>query len=317
MAILRRQRDRKEVLLAPEYVVGRMPTCQLCLDLSFVSLAHALLRWNGAFWELRDLGSRNGTFVGGARSMAGQAVRVSKGAVIAFGDPSEAWELACDLAPLPSAVPLDGGTPSHLLGGVIAIPDSDHPLATLSNDGECWFLETDAGRAVIETGGEFAVAGRAWRLDCPSVAATTWMGHEGLTSLGEARLMFSVSRDEEHVALSIHTGGKLKKLGEKAAFYLAMVLARRRLQDRDESRPEPGWVDVDTLLQMIPDYGSDVSLNVEIYRFRRALGDAGVRDAVAAIERRRGQVRLGTDRVDVVDGWKEQDPVSTGSEPSV
>src|SRR5689334_21377628 len=109
MGILRRRRDGQEVLLAPEHVVGRMQTCNLCLELSFVSLAHSLLRWNGEFWELRDLGSRNGTFLNGSRHLAGQAVRLTKGAVLAFGDASEAWELMCELAPLPSAVPLDGG----------------------------------------------------------------------------------------------------------------------------------------------------------------------------------------------------------------
>jgi pSer/pThr/pTyr-binding forkhead associated (FHA) protein len=49
-----------------EALIGRSTMCTLQIDAADVSKEHASLRWVGDGWELRDLGSRNGTFVGPA-----------------------------------------------------------------------------------------------------------------------------------------------------------------------------------------------------------------------------------------------------------
>src|SRR6185295_2573336 len=66
--------------LESEHLVGRSPRAALQLDSSFVSSQHATIRWVGDGWELKDLGSRNGTAVDGAPVPAGQAVRLHAGA---------------------------------------------------------------------------------------------------------------------------------------------------------------------------------------------------------------------------------------------
>jgi pSer/pThr/pTyr-binding forkhead associated (FHA) protein len=48
------------------HLIGRTAPSNLCLQDPKVSSAHARLRWTGAGWELRDLGSTNGTFVDGS-----------------------------------------------------------------------------------------------------------------------------------------------------------------------------------------------------------------------------------------------------------
>ncbi|HSR64830.1 MAG TPA: FHA domain-containing protein, partial [Xanthomonadaceae bacterium] len=47
--------------------VGRAAEAGLRLDHPSVSRAHAELRFDGAHWELRCLGSKNGSFVDGIR----------------------------------------------------------------------------------------------------------------------------------------------------------------------------------------------------------------------------------------------------------
>jgi DNA-binding NtrC family response regulator len=47
--------------------VGKEPTCDAALDDPFVSARHLRIEARGASWHVIDLGSRNGTFVGGAR----------------------------------------------------------------------------------------------------------------------------------------------------------------------------------------------------------------------------------------------------------
>ena len=54
-------------LAGGEAVLGRDPSCSLVLDDPLISPRHASVSWDGAAWVLTDLGSKNGTFVNGAR----------------------------------------------------------------------------------------------------------------------------------------------------------------------------------------------------------------------------------------------------------
>jgi predicted component of type VI protein secretion system len=122
---LRRQGDGAFALLATEHIVGRQPSCHLPLQPGFVSAVHALIRWNGEAWDVRDLGSTNGTYVDGRRIAVGSPVGLTAGATIAFGEPAEAWRLVDDRAPAPAAIPQDGGEPSFFASGAIAIPTAN------------------------------------------------------------------------------------------------------------------------------------------------------------------------------------------------
>ncbi len=48
-------------------VIGREPDCEVCLVEPRVSRRHALIEWTYRGYQVHDLGSRNGTFVNGAR----------------------------------------------------------------------------------------------------------------------------------------------------------------------------------------------------------------------------------------------------------
>jgi len=52
-------------LLKPEIVVGRRPSCDICLDFTNVSGKHCMLRFVNNVWHVRDLGSTNGTSING------------------------------------------------------------------------------------------------------------------------------------------------------------------------------------------------------------------------------------------------------------
>jgi hypothetical protein len=49
-------------------VIGRSRTCELVVDDDTVSRRHAALELRDGAWRLRDLGSRNGTWVNGRRA---------------------------------------------------------------------------------------------------------------------------------------------------------------------------------------------------------------------------------------------------------
>jgi hypothetical protein len=298
MGMLERYTGARRVVLSPEHVVGRLSSCGLRLDASYVSTAHALLRWTGQLWEIRDLGSRNGTFVNGRRLSAGHTALLARGADLMFGDREETWRVLDDSGPTAVAVPVDGGEPSFYSAGLLAVPSAADPLVTIFADGDGWCLERHDERAAIVPGSLFEAAGKTWRFECPTGAALTAIAEEHRT-LDDVKLVFIVSPDEEHVRLMLHMKhGATVCLGERTCFYLAMVLARQRLCDCESGAAEHGWLHVDSILSMIPDYSSYSALNVEIHRLRRVIGESNVHDAVRIVERRRGQVRLGTDRVE-------------------
>jgi hypothetical protein len=300
MGSLQRRRDGTCVMLAAEHVVGRLPLCHLAIPASFISTAHALLRWTGQRWELRDLGSRNGTFVDDQRVGVGSAVRIEAGARIVFGESSETWQLVEDGPPRVMAVALDGGECSVLRSGHLAVPSDGDPQATIFPDGEGWAMEVDDVRVALQPGQSFEVGGRQWRFDCPSGAPATGATENGLKRLAEVMLRFEVSNDEEHVRLVVEGPGATHDLGHRGCFYLAMVLLRQRLKEEDSSTPEPGWIDRERLLRMVPEYTSSSHLNVDICRLRQSLYDVGVQDAARVVDRRRGQIRFGADRAAIV-----------------
>ena len=58
----------------PEMVIGRRPSCDIRLDFENISGKHCMLRLINGVWNVKDLGSTNGTTVNGARLSTEQSV---------------------------------------------------------------------------------------------------------------------------------------------------------------------------------------------------------------------------------------------------
>ena len=58
--------------LTKRTLIGRSSICALMLTHTYVSREHAVMSWSGNIWKLRDLGSRNGTFVGSHQLSPGE-----------------------------------------------------------------------------------------------------------------------------------------------------------------------------------------------------------------------------------------------------
>ncbi len=61
-------------LTKPEVTIGRRPSCDIRLDFENISGKHCLLRILNGVWNVKDLGSTNGTTVNGARVTTEQSV---------------------------------------------------------------------------------------------------------------------------------------------------------------------------------------------------------------------------------------------------
>jgi FHA domain len=299
MGILEEKGVGRRFTLGARCLMGRHEACDLQLADARVSSEHASLHWMSDRWELRDLGSRNGTFVGPKRLTPGERVALAEGATLTLGGPARAFTLIDASAPRVSARHartdrVRGGTE-----GFLALPDDDQPIASIFEDGRGdWVLEAEDAVRLIRDHEPVVVAGETWVLSLPlSNRATLAMSQTPI--LEDVTLRLAVSRDEEHVEAAVVHGDHATPLPPRSFHYLLLTLARARLGDLAESPGERGWVDRDEICRMLAI--DALKLNTDICRLRKQLGELGVRGAPGIVERRpgSGQVRIGIDRLEI------------------
>jgi hypothetical protein len=288
-------------LLETEHLVGRSARAALQLDSAFVSTQHASIRWVGDGWELKDLGSRNGTAVDGAPVTPGQAVRLRAGMTVSFGRAEQTWKLEDDSPPRAHVTPVDReGPPVFVEEDMLALPSQENVEATLIHglDGS-WRLERQEATVPLASGQVFEVAGQKWRLSTPGIVSDTSVVDASEAAkairLQQVGLEFRVSRDEEHIQICVERGKESIDLGSRSHNYVLLLLARERLADAARGLDEPacGWIDQERLLRDLrtrPEH-----LNIDIFRIRKQFGAAGILDAASIVERRSGakQLRIG------------------------
>jgi hypothetical protein len=305
MGTIRETSTGRTRILESDYLIGRV-SGSLTLSELYVSGVHAEVRWTGQLWELRDLGSRNGTYLDGRRIDPTTPYKIGKGSRIAFGKTAQEWEVIDDSGPQVMAVPLDGGTPSVLEGELIALPSSGDPRATIYRtlDGS-WVVETSDELPIpLAHRQTFSAIGRMWRFSCSEMAQATIATDSGM-DLGlvasRLHLAFSISLDEEYVHLRATCDHRELDLGARRHNFLLVTLARRRLKDIEAgiAASSCGWIDVEELARdpsMAPPH-----LNIDVYRIREQFIKAGIIDGAAIIERRPEprQLRIGTEHLSV------------------
>jgi pSer/pThr/pTyr-binding forkhead associated (FHA) protein len=304
MAALKETATGRRIRLEAEHLIGRAPGCTLSIDQRYVSAQHAVLRFNGESWEIRDLGSRNGTFLDNARLKQREERIVHVGSKIWFGKSEQQWELVDESGPGVMAVPLDGGEAILLDGELLALPSPEDPRATIyRNSDGVWVLEHSDSLGPITNLQTFEIEGRTYRFSCPqTIAKTSLAGPSTDVEMRHVTLLFSVSRDEEHVQLHATFGHKALDLGSRSHNYLLLTLARRRLEDAAEGLPETscGWIYQEDLAHdptMAPS-----QMNIDVFRIRKQFAALGIIDAANIVERRprTRQLRIGVERLSVV-----------------
>ncbi len=284
-------------------VVGRAPACDLVLTEKTVSGQHAVVQWTGTEWEVRDLGSRNGTYVDDMKLTAGEARPLGLGVRLRFGRAGPDWALSDASGPALMAIHVESGETRQAEGGYLALPDPQQAdLCVYQSTQGAWIVEQAGEPSPLEDRAVLATDdGARWRIHLPTALAGTQQDTAGIVLVAGLRLRFFVTRDEEHVELVALAGERRLDLQARAHHYPLLVLARQRLTDRAAGVPEgeEGWLRQDELTRMLR--MDDNHLNICIHRARTQLGKLGVHDAAALVERRSGsrQLRLGARDVDV------------------
>lgn len=304
MAFLKHRATGKQYSLSSPCIVGRSPTCNLPLTSRLASNTHAEILWNGSTWELRDLGSRNGTFEGDRRLASGERVFIRRGISIAFGDAEDLFELVDEGPPCAVAISSDGQR-QESEDGILVLPHTEHPVLTIFEEGGGnWVAESNDGSCQqISNGDTLSIGAQHWRVELPVISEGTLQPSATQMVLRRVTMRFAVGRDEERLEVSLVQENRVVPLPSHAHNYLLLTLARARREDQaraDVTEAEAGWVYVPDLFKMLGT--NEVALNVAICRARKDLARAEVFGATEIVERQPGtrRLRLGVQNIEIL-----------------
>lgn len=303
MGVLREPDTGRELQLPTRCLIGRSRACDLVLGERQVSSQHAVLEWNGAAWEACDLGSRNGTYVHDKRRAAGERVLLRQGAELKFGRDSPTWVLADAGGPVLLAVHMTTGATVTATGNYLVLPDAQRPEFGVYQDtrGQ-WKLEAGGEQHDIEDRAVLTTSDGAWRVHLPILGEGTLTETVAPLLLTRLGLRFTYTREEEHVELCALDGPRRLELGARTHHYPLLLLARRRLADREAGvvEAEQGWIRQEDLLKLLR--VEDNYLHISIHRARGQLAKLGVTDVAALIERRPAtrHLRIGVARLELI-----------------
>jgi FHA domain-containing protein len=287
-----------EFLVPCRCLIGRSGLANLRLKAPRVSAEHCMVFWENRAWYVRELGSRNGTSINGQPLTPGQPRPLQIGDSLRLAGTDEVWGLCDDEPPEPCAVCEPTGGWRHGQHGLLQLPDDGSPSSSIFEQGGRWVCEGQNQIEGVESEQTVIVNALPWKLFLPELPGVSERTEEGSLVLGTLTLRFSVSANEEHVALELLHGGLSREVPSRSYLYTLLVLARRRTRPGPNDDPE-GWVHTEELARMLR--CSREKLNVDIHRLRQLLRIAKVRDAGKIVERRLGssELRIGTNRIEL------------------
>jgi hypothetical protein len=253
-----------------------------------------VLDYSSAGWSIRDLGSKNGTWVRKRRLEAGERLILRTGDSIRLGKSATSLTVV-DLDPPPLMAIDEQGAVLCGREGVLALPNEDSPQLVLFCTKTGYVMERDGARSSVCSGQRIECRGRRYRIELPGVAAVDTEQLKEVIYLSQAWATFEVSEDQKHVRIIIVCDEKEAVIPSRSFCSLLMLLAQRRIDDEMSgvSGSESGWVSRQALIEEL--VVSPEKLNLDLHRARRALAAFGVAETEQLIERRleAGLLRIG------------------------
>lgn len=205
------------------------------------------------------------------------------------------WLLSDAAAPGPSA--RRAGERVGGDGSALWLPNREEPELAVLRSEERWLLETAGDVVEVKDGDHIDCLGQTWILELPKLSlddperTASTLAAEEPAQIG---LEFTVSRNEEHVALDVVVGQRRISLGARAHNYPLLTLHRLRETARRDGVPpnEAGWIYVDELSHLLR--VDRKTLNLQLWRARQQLLSEGIR-VDTLVERRADarEIRLG------------------------
>ncbi|MFK7931694.1 MAG: hypothetical protein AB8H79_26180, partial [Myxococcota bacterium] len=170
-----------------------------------------------------------------------------QGSQLAFGAQNDAWILEDAGPPGAVAVCLDEPVIRRAEGGVLLLPDAEHPQTALYGGVDGHWLQDDGSDAPLRDGAIVPVQGQRWRLHLPHRVEPTIEAR-----VRPVQIRFRVSLDEEYVEIDVEDGDTQTRLRPRSFNYLLLTLARQRLSDAALPPSSRAWLDQTTLGDQLP-----------------------------------------------------------------
>jgi len=299
--------SNSNVVLTSRTLVGRTQECLVRIEDPRISGLHAALTWRSDGWSIRDLGSRNGTWVNYER-LGAKACALGVGATVCFGCGEYAYQL------------VDENAPALMLEQLTAHPSGQHVITardciSLPNSDATFMIYRNLdGTWVVEQGGEvrdcfdqetIRVGDATWRVHLPpatdSDIISTRTAETVAVDLEDCSLRFEIGCNEESLRVVLVSWRGWERLPARTYHQMMLTMASIRKADRERGVAEAdcGLTSVDALANRLQ---LDAErLNVDICRARKQLAALHVDNAAHLFERRArsGLLRIGVRTLEV------------------
>jgi hypothetical protein len=287
MSILHHDRGHTH-LLATRTTVGSDALCTVPVPDPRVSTPHALLRYDSrSRWVVRDLGSRNGTWLNGAPITAFVDHPLAAGDKLVFGSAEAGtWTIGSTEPPVAFAVHRKTGACVRGTTDTLVVVDGDvrWELARL---GDLWELQPGDDERPAWSGMPLG-ADNAWTVYLPQHGSTVGVRP---FSLRTATLAFVEHDTDEGVSFTLEQDGRTLELGDSALWRLLWVLADERAHSPRPDETERGWISISDLEHRT---GLDrKSIDIYVGRLKKELTQRKVLDVSGVVEVRNNWRRIG------------------------
>ena len=303
MATLFNRKTEESLILRVYHTFGRNAESNITvLQSPSVSRNHATIAWDGEGWKIKDI-SRNGTYINQQRISGGSYVALTPHCRIQFGNmPAETWEVVDLNPPVTGLVADDGSLLS--LHDVYVLPVEQQQIVIYLDEEGRWLCETGGDTRVLHSGDRVGADGRYWFfVDGNPSAATAVISAQPPPN--DIQFKFHASANEEHVSLTLIVGDQRLELGERTHHYLLLLLAKQRIADSQQQRPEAeqGWIKKEVLVRMMGMV--EQHINIQIHRFRKQVATVLPQSATLhqVIERRPGELRFAYTDIEIDGGF--------------
>lgn len=306
--------NQQHIHLISSHIFGRLASAvDTQLTDVAVSRIHFVIEYKDEQWWLVDF-SRNGTWLNGGKLAPNQRQVLALNDVISLGADQNITFIVAKL-----------GEPTDLLCRrkdpglpVLETIELNDPLVIDTPQGEViaekvqpsntnsgtWCFRQVSQQQQVSDQEWIEINGIRWQLWCANQAENTAQQPLANITLASVKYSLYTSLDEETTRAMLTVAGNETAFDARNHHYLLLLLARQLVEDTNNNvdKTERGWIYTEQLMTMLG--MSETLINIQIYRARQQFDQVlgGYLRSSDLIIRRRGQVRLGFQQLEIYKG---------------
>lgn len=316
MAYLRNLETNAKIYLLNHHSFGRYSKAvDTYIPQLEISRIHAVIKWSGLHWQIRDLSS-NGTWLDKKRVPSAQDIIIKEGQTIRFANQeNQAWKVENLDGPSNLLLGLNEHSDTIAIGHYHLLPNDKKPLAAIFfcySRGQ-WILDThynicdvknDQSEKVITSNDTIEIGAFQWQLLLSIEESQTVKLTTNKANNEHCEFFFDVSLDDKHTKLSLKYEEDKVDLGEHNHHALLLHLARLKAKDAKQGIEDnkQGWINNQ---QLAKELGIEVThIDIQIFRARKQIAEAfpSLLNITSLLQRAQGEIRFNCPQAQISQG---------------